>query len=351
MNKRFIISLCILLLFHCNLKAQSTAGNKAYSVLDFYNSAQMTARGLPFIPRFVQDASSSLTNPSTLNDSINNMASITYTDIFAGAYQGALAFTHSFKGIGHFGFGLQYINYGSFQQTDPNGYIEGTFSATDYLFSISYGMQVEKDVYIGVTFKPLFSKYESYSASALCFDFAATWVSKNRDWQVSAMARNIGKQISSFDSQTDSIPFDIQIGLSKRLAHTPVTFYVVADKLTKWNIRENDVLNPRDETHMDGSMDKESNILAFLDKTFRHLHFAVDIYPSQKFYLSFGYSWRQHQEMKVDDAFSLAGLSYGIGIKYKQFTFNYARNEYHNYGSPNYLTLGYSFKTKNNTKQ
>lgn len=324
------------------VSAQSNAGVKAYVVLDLYNSAQMTARGLNFMPRFTHDASSSITNPSTLNDSISNMFSITYTDLFAGAYQGAFAAVHSFKKVGTFALGMQYINYGTFNQTDVNGYYEGTFSAADYLFTIGYGMQLEKNIYIGVTFKPLFSKYESYSAIALCFDFAATWVSRNRDWQVAALARNVGKEIHSFDSENDSIPFDIQIGLSKHMAKAPVIFYIVADKLTQWNIRENDKLNPRDEVHMDGSVKKESNFKDFLDKGFRHLHFAVDIEPSRHFYLSFGYSWRQHQEMTVDDAFSLAGISYGMGIKYKKFTLNYARNEYHNYGSPNYITIGYS---------
>ncbi|MDY6381248.1 MAG: hypothetical protein SPK94_03240, partial [Bacteroidales bacterium] len=80
-----------------------------------------------------------------------------------------------------------------------------------------------------------------------------------------------------------------------------------------------------------------------MDKAFRHLRFAVDIFPSKHFYFSLGYCWRQRKEMAVDDAFSLTGLSYGLGINYKNYSLNYARNEYHNYGSPNYITLSYKF--------
>jgi hypothetical protein len=56
--------------------------------------------------------------------------------------------------------------------------------------------------------------------------------------------------------------------------------------------------------------------------------------------------------MKVDDAFSFAGLSYGVGINYKAYSLSYARNEYHIYGSPNYITLSCKLdevmKNKNN---
>lgn len=328
------------------LMAQSTAGDRSFAVLNLYNSAQMTARGLNFIPRFVNDVPTAITNPSTLNDSLNNKVSLTYTDLFAGAYQGALAFTHKFdklNNFGNFGFGLQYINYGNFTQTESDGEVTGSFLVNDFMLTVGWGMQLEKNLYIGATFKPLFSQYESYSSFAIAFDLAATYVSNDKSWQAAFMIKNVGRQLVSFNNERDTLPFDMQIGVSKRFTHAPLILYIVADKLTKWNIRENDVLNPRDVTQIDGTVDEENDFSAFLDKGFRHLHFAVDIVPSDKFYISLGYSWRQHQEMKVDDAFSLAGFSYGLGIKYKKYTLNYARNEYHNYGSPNYLTLGYNF--------
>ena len=323
--------------------AQSTAGNESFAVLNLFNSAQMTARGLSFMPQFTKEVSSALTNPSVLNDYLNNKAAVTYTDLFGSTYQAALAYARSFEKIGNFGFGLQYINYGSFKQTEANGDVTGTFYANEFMLTVGWGKQIEKNIYFGATFKPLFSKYETYSSFSLAFDIAATYADPTKSWQVSAILKNIGKQVSSFNSVRDTLPTDLQLGFAKKFAHAPLTLYIVADNLTKWNIRENDALNPRDEVSMDGTVDKENKISAFLDKGFRHLQFALDIAPSENWYLSVGYSWRRHQEMKVDDAFSWTGLSYGLGIKWRKFTLNYARNEYHKYGSPNYLTLGYNF--------
>ena len=343
--RKILILLCAVVTIAPSLKAQSEAGNDAFAVLNLYNSAQMTARGLNFMPGFTHDASSALTNPSSLNASLNNMASVTYTNLFAGAFQGALAFTHTFKTLGNFGFGLQYINYGSFQLTEPNGDVTGKFSVNDFMFSVSWGMQIEKNLYFGATFKPLFSAYESYSSFAIGFDLAATYVTNDKQWQFSGILKNIGRQVSSFGSMRDTLPFDIMIGASKRLAHAPLIIYIVADKLTKWDIRQTDALDGKQSVGIDGKIKDDNKFSAFLDKGFRHLHFAVDIVPNDVFYLSLGYSWRQRQEMKVDDAFSLAGISYGIGIKYKNYTLNYARNEYHNYGAPNYITLGYTINS------
>ncbi|MEE1203102.1 MAG: hypothetical protein UHN59_02265, partial [Bacteroidales bacterium] len=72
---------------------------------------------------------------------------------------------------------------------------------------------------------------------------------------------------------------------------------------------------------------------------FRHVQIGAEFIPSKYFYLAFGYSWKQNREMKLDDAFSVAGLSYGVGINYKGFRLAYSRCEYHRYGSPNYISL------------
>ncbi len=323
--------------------AQSGAGQEGFAILNLYNSAQMTARGLNFVPRFIDEVPTSIANPSTLTSKLNNGISVTYTDIFAGSYQGAIHYTHTFEKFGNFGFALQYINYGEFLLTESNGDVLGTFSASDYMFNIAWGRQIEKDIYLGVNLKPVFSKYESYSSATIAVDVSAMWVSPTKKWQVGAALKNIGRQVHSFANQRDTLPLDLQIGFSGKFEHAPVVLYVVADNLNRWDIRENDPLNQRTSKDLDGSKKKENSFSAFVDKGFRHLRFAVDILPSKYFSFSLGYSHRQRKEMSVNDAFSLTGLSYGFNVFYKKYTVSFARNEYHNYGSPNYITLSYKF--------
>lgn len=153
-NKLKYIFVIILCFGSLSLFGQSTAGQESFAVLNLYNSAQMTARGLNFVPRFIDDAPTSIANPATLTTSVNNRISLTYTDIFAGSYQGAIHYTHTFNKLGNFGFALQYIDYGNFVMTESNGDIVGSFSANDYMFNIAWGKQIEKNLYLGVNFKP-----------------------------------------------------------------------------------------------------------------------------------------------------------------------------------------------------
>ncbi|MDO5760300.1 MAG: type IX secretion system protein PorQ [Bacteroidota bacterium] len=345
MFKGIKILFIITILVFCNkfAFAQSKAGQEGFAILNLYNSAPMTAKGLNFVPRFIEDAPTSIANPATLNPTLNNRISLTYTDIFAGSYQGAIHYTRTFEKFGNFGFALQYINYGEFLLTEENGDVMGTFSAHDYMFNIAWGKQIENNIYLGINFKPMFSKYESYSSTTLAVDVSAMWSSPSKSWQIGAVLKNIGRQVQSFANQRDTLPLDLQIGVSKKFKHAPIVLYIVADNLTQWDIRGDDALNPRTSKELDGSETTESSFSAFMDKGFRHLRFAIDILPSKYLNLSLGYSYRQRKEMAVTDAFSLTGLSYGFQVFYKNYTIAYARSEYHNYGSPNYITLSYKF--------
>lgn len=120
-RRKLIILIINILLPLSLLYSQSEAGKDAYAVLNLYNSARMTSLGINTMPRFSSDVAASLTNPSTLDSSINNNISLTYTSLFSGVYQGALAYAHTFKTFGNFGFGMQYINYGTFTRTEENG--------------------------------------------------------------------------------------------------------------------------------------------------------------------------------------------------------------------------------------
>jgi hypothetical protein len=339
MLKRYFFALTLTLL-SLNAVAQK-GGTRMYGFLnDFNSNANLAALGMNFVVNYNADVNLAMSNPSLLSDKINNDFALTFTDIFAGINQYSLAYSHSFKALGSFGFGLQYLDYGSFTATEANGDITGTFSVSDYVFQISWGRQLDENVFIGATAKPIFSQYESYSAFALAFDLAATYIGSNRSWGATFMLRNFGSQFKKLYSETESLPFDISVTASKKLEHAPLTIYASLTALNHWNLKYKDPLNEQQTMDMDGNVSNDdSPFLDELDNTFRHLQVGVNFQPSKYFSLSAGYSWRRNREMAVADAFSLAGFSYGFSVIIKRFTLSYARNEYHIYGSPNYITL------------
>ena len=336
--KKYFLAISILIISSLATKAQ-IGGNAIYSVLSLHPSAKTAALGLDFLPCFSDDITAIINNPSTLRKENHNDIGITYTTLFSGINQASLAYSHTLDKIGSLALGVQYLNYGSFDMTEENGDVVGKFAAADYVFTLSWGKMLDSNVYIGANLKPVFSQYESYSGFALAIDLSASYQSSDRTWAVSLMARNMGRQIKKFANEDFSLPFDLQLSASKKLAHAPLTIYGAITNLHKWNLREDDPLNPRDEIDLNGEVTKENKFVGILDNAFRHFQIGVEITPSKYFYLAAGYSWKQNREMSINDAFSAAGLSYGIGINYSRFRLCYSRNEYHRYGATNYISL------------
>ncbi|MDR1005257.1 MAG: type IX secretion system protein PorQ [Bacteroidales bacterium] len=336
-------SLIVVIISLSSLIVQAQKGGSGlYGFLNNFNSnAKSAALGMDFVSAYTNDLNFAMSNPSLLSDSVNNDFSLTYTDIFAGINQYALAYSHTFKSIGSFGFGLQYLDYGSFTSTEANGYITSKFYVSDYVFNISWGRQLDENVFIGASAKPIFSQYESYSAFALAFDIAATYISSNRSWGATLMIKNFGKQLKQLYSVTEDLPFNVSLGVSKKLKYAPLTLYATLSDINNWDLMYKDALNDEQNVDLDGNIvKKEDNaFLHELDNAFRHLIVGVNFKPSKHFDISLGYSWRRNREMAVADAFSLTGFSYGCNIYIKRFTISYARSEYHIYGSPNYITL------------
>ena len=336
---RKIAIVSILCLSFFGSKAQQEI-YEAYSVLNLRSSARVAALGMNFLPWQVNDVSVAITNPSILSSQMNNQFAVGYTNLFAGTWQGNFAYSHTFNKVGSMSFGMNYVGYGDFKRTEPNGDEKGDFSVNDYMFTIGWGRMLDSNVYIGANLKPIFSQYESYSSFALAFDLSATYVSDNRSFTATLMARNFGTQLKTFNEIEEKLPFELELGISKKLKHAPFQIFVMATNLQKWDLRENDPLNPRDEIDpFSGEIKRENKFSGILDNSFRHLNFGANFQPSKNFYLAFGYSWKQSREMYLQDAFSLAGFSYGFGFQIKKFQLSYARNEYHKYGSPNHLTL------------
>lgn len=337
LRKIFITSILCLCFFVSNAQKEIY---EAYAVLNLRSSARVAALGMYFLPWQANDISVSITNPSLLSIINNNQFSVGYIDLFSGIWQGNLAYSHTFDKLGSFSFGLNYINYGNFTRTEANGDVSGSFTANDYMFTVGWGRMLDSNVYIGANFKPIISQYESYSSVALAFDIAATYMSSDRSFTATFMARNFGTQLKAYNNTEEKLPFQLEAGISKKLKHAPFRLYLMATNLQVWDLREDDPLNPRDEIDpFTGVVKKENSFLGFLDNSFRHLNFGVDFEPSKNFRLSFGYSWKQSREMYLEDAFSMAGFSYGFGFNIKKFQISYSRNEYHKYGSPNNLTL------------
>lgn len=321
------------------LKAQ-VAGISTLSVLDMPASGRAAGVGFDYLSLYDDDVTLTLNNPSLISEECDNQIAVGLVNLFAGANFGTVAYSHNFKHLGAFTFGLLFDSFGRFEGYDAEDVPTGSFSASDYVFSIGWGRAIDENVSIGANFKPVLSQYETYTAFAFGIDLAATYMSTSRAFAATVMGRNIGVQICTFDGTTERLPFEISIAGSYKLQDAPFRLMFSLNELQQWQLAYEDPLNP--SIYVDpftGEVTQPSTVARFADNLFRHVGVGVELQVKKVFFARLGYSYRQMREMKAADVFNLSGFSFGFGLEVKGFRFCYSRNNYHLTQAPNFISI------------
>jgi hypothetical protein len=127
------------------------------------------------------------------------------------------------------------LNGGKNVLADENGYQYGNFNSSEYAFHISYARSFDSSLTIGGTIKPVVSHIENYTATGLLADVGVSYTTPDRLLTTSLLARNFGAQLTAYDTQYGEVPFEIQLGVSKKLAHAPFRFSMVIQQLQNQN--------------------------------------------------------------------------------------------------------------------
>jgi hypothetical protein len=237
---------------------------------------------------------------------------------------------------------MHYINYGQFIEALPNGEKTGaTFNAAEYALNLIWSNQYKRIAY-GINLKPILSSFENYQSIGLAADLGISLFSKNKLTVTSLVARNVGSQITTYydGAERETIPFDLQFGISQKLQHAPIRFAATMQHLQKW-----DLAKPEE--------DKTGTTVVYVEDKFtkkfmRHLVLGVELLPSPNFTLRAGYNYQIRQELRLDEKMSTVGFSWGFGFRISRFHINYGSARYHLAGASNIisvaLNLGEDFK-------
>lgn len=331
----------IIVFFVSFCKLNSQTGSNAYQFLTLPNSARIAALGGNFLAIKDNDINLSVSNPSLITDKMNNSLSINYVNYFSDIKYGFAAYARSFEKTGTFVASLQFINYGTFIYTDATGEQLGSFKAGEYALNIGWARNLDSNFSIGSNLKLINSSFESYSSFGIATDVAVTYNNSPKKFTASLIFKNIGRQISYFtEGNRESLPFEIQFGLSKKIKHAPFRFSLLINHLEKWDISYEDPLNPTEKTDpLTGEIIKKSELSLFSDKLFRHFVLGAEFIPSENFNIRLGYNYQRRQEMKVESALSTVGFSWGFGLKISKFQLSYANVIQHLSGSSHLFTI------------
>ena len=336
---RAIILLVFSFYFLPSSQAQ-VAGMNTLAVLDMPTSARSAGLGFDFLSLYDADITLTLANPSLINGSISNHLSLGFVNLFDGANFGSVAYSYNFEHLGAFTFGLQFGSYGLFEGYDEYDQSTWDFHAADYILSIGWGRALNENLTIGANFKPILSQYESYTAFAFGIDLAGSFMTDDRNFMATLMARNIGAQIFTFDGTTEELPFEVAVAGSYKLADAPFRLMFSLNELQTWDLRYEDPLNPTVKVDpFTGEKTTQSGFVKVLDNVGRHINVGVEVDIKHIFFARVGYSYRQMVEMRAAETLNLSGFAFGIGVRVKGFELCYSRNNYHLIQAPNFISI------------
>lgn len=324
-----------------SLSAQ-TGGNNIYEFLNLSNSARSVALGGNCISIKDNDLNLSYQNPSVLDSTMHNSLSLSYINYFADIQYGYVAYSRTYKKIGSFSAGIQYADYGNFTSANVTGEIIGQFYASEYAFNLSYARPLDSLFSVGGTLKTIYSKLEQYSSYGNALDIGAIYNNRKLLFSAALVVKNMGMQWKTYDIVREPLPFEIQLGVSKKIPHAPFRVNFTVIHLEKWDLT---YINPAISTvdPITGTSIEKSKANKFANKLARHFVFGGEVLISKNFHIRLGYNHQRRQELKLESHSGISGFSFGFGLKVLKFHLSYGYARYHMAGGPNHFTIGTNF--------
>lgn len=315
-------------------------GQRSNAFLNLSTSARATWSGGYLIATEQSDIGLSWHNPALLTKENHQDLSVNSAFFPSGIQWGFVGYGHHFEDKGVFQGGIQFLNYGTIDRTTPDGEKSGTASAIDMSMGAGYSMPFEKYNF-GANLKLVYSQIENYTSFGVLADFGATYEDTAGMWMVSAVFKNIGANIINYSpNEAIPMPFEIQMGFTKRLEHLPFRLHVMAHNLQNWRLRYDDPFATEGTFFgSDTVVSQPPLIERAADELIRHLVFGGEFYFGQSFRVGFGYNHQRRKELAVSTRKGLAGFSFGAGVRINRFQIYYGRGQYHIAGAANHISI------------
>ncbi len=310
---RFLNSLVIIFgLFFLNmtLMASPSSGTAGYEFLRTHIGARPSAMAGAFIS-IPGDIHAIYFNPAGLAPISGRMATATYLNHVLDFQSGFVAYTQPIKNIGQIAVGIDYMNYGDFDETDVAGNKLGNFGAGSFAITSSLGRSINEYLMVGVSAKVIYFSIVEYNSTALALDLGAIYkVPFIEDMNIGLGVFNLGQAMTAFMDHKDPLPLNFVLGFSKKLAHLPLVYSVTANKYIDDDIQFN---------------------------------VGGEFTLAEGVFLRVGYN-SLGRDLKIGaDGDQFAGISMGLGFQWNQMQFDYGLSSFGAIGYLNRATFSYQF--------
>lgn len=308
-------------------------GDNVYEFLNLTHSGLVSSLGGTNVSLYIDNINMAYHNPSMLSSSTNGNIALNYVNYFAGINYGLASYGWSIAEEHNFAGGITYLNYGSFVEADESGVITGeTFKASEYAFPLTYSTSLDTLYSVGITFKPILSHLEDYTSVGFAFDLGAGYHTPSGLFSAGLVVKNIGLQVTRYAGEPrQKLPFEIEAGISQKLAHAPIRFSLTLKHIERYNlIYQYDDSSTTEEYFMDSK---------FMENLLRHVIVGVEFIPHKNFYVSAGYNHQRRRELGLNTKLGGRGFCWGFGINTSVINLEFARASYHLAGSLTNISL------------
>jgi long-subunit fatty acid transport protein len=321
----------LFLLFSTSQLFAQFGGETTYDFLNLTSSARVNALGGNQVGmNDSSEISFSFYNPAMLRPSMHKGLSVNYIDYVSDINIGYAAYAHHIKGFGMLGVGMQYSNYGKFEEALETGEKTGKiFRAADYAFNLIYSRNITDKISVGLDVKPIYSVLESYSSFGIAADLGISYIDSSGNFSCGLVAKNMGRQLTTYqnnDNAREPLPFDLQAGFAQRLAHAPFQFNVTLQHLQNWNLTDKTTWDYDHKDEDEFPVGKSDDVVK---QFMRHVILGVEFIPTDNFLIGLGYNFQRRWELSYSENPGAVGLSGGFTVKVSKFRISYAIASYH----------------------
>lgn len=299
------------------LHAGAQESQTVYNFLRLPVSAHAAALGGSGITLIEDDATLIFHNPSLINNISDRTLNLNFMTYMEGATTASASFIRAAGERGTWGITGQFMSYGTMKETNVSGQQTGEFSAKDIALGGSFAYSLSEKFTGGITAKFIASYIGQYNSLGACVDLGLNYYNSQSELSVSAVARNLGGQLSAYEDDFERMPLDLQLGVTKRLLGSPLRLSASLVRLNDWEYGFG-----------------------------KHIVIGADLILSPQFYIAAGYNAMRASEMKIaeDDGSSAhgAGLSLGAGLQLERLKLHVAYAKYHVSASSLLLNLSYA---------
>ena len=298
-----------------SLHAQNESQTE-YNFLRLPVSAHAAALGGDNITVIENDEALIFHNPALLTSVNDKTINLNYMNYMSGANMASASFNRIVKERASWAVSAQYVNYGKIKEVDENNVQTGEFSAKDLSFAGYFSYMLTNRLTGGISARLITSYLGSYNSIGFGVDLGLNYYDSDHEWSLALVLKNLGGQLKAYHDNFERMPFDIQMGVTKRFTGTPFRLHATLVDLN----------------HLDY-------------KFLNHVVVGADVLLTESIWIGGGYNFRRADEMKITTTNGSsshgAGLSFGAGLNLERFKLNLAYGKYHVSSSSLVLNVAY----------